>query len=129
MGIRKTPGMGFVGLTPDEEPFIRSDGTSFTHAYPGPDGDALYYTFRIGRVLHTDTAKPIHHYLIVMSTKLDPRDDGFEPSDIDATMVVPMTESAVYGLMNTLTALRTHMVPETSAMLATMFESGHFQKN
>ena len=127
MGIVKTPGMGFVGIVPEEEPFIRSDGASFTHAYPGPGGEAIYYTFKIGRVLNPETGEPIHHYLII--TKLDPRVEGFQPSDVDSTMVIPMTESAVYGLMSTLTALRTFMIPETSAMLSTMFESGHFQKH
>jgi hypothetical protein len=121
--------MGFVGLTPGEEPFIRNDGVSFTHAYPGQDGTAYFYTFRVGRVMNADATETLHHYLMVMMSKLDPRGEDFQPSDEDSMMAVPMTETAVYGLMNTLTSLRADMLPDTSGMLTSMFEPGHFVRN
>ncbi len=129
MAIKQTPGMGFVGLIPDEEPFMRTDGSSFTYPYPSADGSIIFHTFRIGKTLNSTTGKPMHFFLMAASTKLDPREDNFEPSVGDSTTAIPITESALYGLMQLLTSLRADMIPETSAMLTTVFESGHFQRN
>lgn len=110
------------------DPYIETDGTSFTHAYPGAKG-TLYHTFRIAKTIDKATLRVLSYILIISTTHNDPREDDFLPTEDDENMVVPMTESSVYGLMQVLTALRADMDPEASAMLSTMFEHGHFQRH
>jgi hypothetical protein len=130
MGIKQQPGMGFVGLVPDEEPFMRIDDlASITHSYPTADGTILFHTFRFGKTLHEATQRPAHFFLLASTTKNDPRLLEFETSDDDSTIGIPMTEASVYGLMQLLTTMRADMNPESAGMLSALLETGLFAKH